>query len=129
MTEWKGWKAIVRDVVIIWLLTAIGGFILGVAISITGRSAVAMVAVGLSNIFFGIIGFCISGCMIKDQRWNHLIIVALFVWLTSIINILFRSISLIQWLISIIVILIMMAAGGGLSFIFKKPSKAQVNIS
>ena len=129
MTEWKGWKAVVRDVVIIWLLTAIGGFIIGVTIAMTGRSTVAMLAVGLSNIFFGTIGFCISGCMIKDKRWNHLVIVAIFVWLTSIINIFLGFASLIQWLSSIIAIFIMTALGGGLSYIFRKPSKDEVIVS
>lgn len=125
MTEWKGWKAIVRDVVIIWILTAIGGFIIGVATAITGRSTAAMMAVGVSNIILGTIGFCISGCLIKSKRWNHLVIVAVFLWLTSIINIFFGSSSLLQWFFSIIVILIMMTAGGGLSFIFKRTLKPQ----
>jgi hypothetical protein len=123
MTEWKGWKAIIRDVVIIWLLTGIGSFIIGIA---TIGSKMPMVAIALSNIILGVIGFCISGCIIKDNRWKHLIIVAVFVWLTSLFNIIFLQASFSNWLFSIIIIFIMMAVGGGLSFLFVKPNRNEL---
>lgn len=118
MTKLKGWKAVARDVIMIWLLTGLGGFVIGVA---TAGSEIPMEAIGLSNILFGIIAFCIAGCMTSEHRWKHLNIVALFTWITSIINTLFIQISLASWVASIFVIFLMMGIGGGLSFLIVKP--------
>jgi len=118
MTGWKGWKAIVRDVIIIWIITGIGGFVIGIA---TAGSRLPILAIAVSNILLGIVGFCISGCMIKDNRWKHLTIVALLVWLTSIVNTIFGPFSLSNWFFGIALLFVMMAIGGGLSFIFVKP--------
>ena len=115
---WKGWKAVIRDIIIIWILTGIGGFIIGIA---TAGSELPMAAIALSNLLLGIIGFCISGCLIADNRWKHLIIVAVFVWLTSIVNIFIGATTYSNWRLSILFILIMMAIGCGLSFLFVKP--------
>ena len=118
MTKWKGWKAVVRDVVMLWILTGIGGFIIGVA---TVGSELPIGAVALSNVILGIIGFCISGCMMAENRWRHLFIVALFVWLTSIVNIFVGPFSFMNWLLGMVVIFIMLAVGGGISFLIVKP--------
>lgn len=76
MTQWKGWKAVIRDVIILWIFTGIGGFIIGIVAS---GSEIPMVAIGVSNIIFGVVGFCVSGCIARDNRWKHLVIVAVFV--------------------------------------------------
>ncbi len=120
MTKWKGWKAVIRDIIMILLFTGIGGFVIGVA---TAGSKLQLGAIGLSNILLGIIGFCISGCLIADNRWKHLIIVAVFVWLTTIVNIFIGPITFSNWLLSILPTFILMAIGCGLSFLFVRPQQ------
>ena len=120
MTNLKGWKAVARDVIIIWIFTAIGGFLIGIA---TTGSKLPMAAIAVSNIILGIVGFCISGCMTEEHRWGHLSSVAIFVWLTSIINVLIGPFSLVNWIMGSIFICIMMGIGGGISFLIKKPIK------
>jgi hypothetical protein len=125
MTKWKGWKAVIRDVIIIWILTGIGGLLIGIA---TAGSELPMAAIGISNIILGIVGFCISGCMTEENRWKHLCIVAIFVWLTSIINILIGPFALKNWMFTIFIIFIMMVIGGGISFLIKKTTNnASIN--
>ena len=121
MTKWKGWKAVIRDIIMIWILKSIGEIIIDVASA--GSEIPLFAPIGFSIIFLVIIGFCISGCLIADNRWKHLIIVAVFVWLTSIVNIFFRPITFTfkNWLLSILITFIMMAIGCGLSFLFVRP--------
>jgi len=112
------WKALIRDVIIIFVLTGIGGFLIGLAAA-GGNLPIAVI--GVSNIIFSIVGFTISGCMAKVQRFRHLLHVALAVWLLSAFNmLLIPAIGLAQWLAGIVVLMISMAIGGALSFIFVK---------
>jgi hypothetical protein len=126
LTEWEGWKAVVRDVVIIWVMIFIGAIIGGVIIEIAELKAgtgMPVATVVLSTYYFCIIGFCISGCMIKYDRWKHLCIVALFTWLSSCVVTIFPPVSLLNWFFSIIVFFIMMGMGGGISFLIVKPNR------
>ena len=36
MTQWTGTKAIIRDVIIVWILTSIGGFLVGFQAEVGG---------------------------------------------------------------------------------------------
>ena len=76
------WKSIVWHVFIVMLLTGLGGMVVGLSGS-TGERAV--IAIAASNMIFGTVGFCISGCLIKIRRFRHLTVVALMVWLASFI--------------------------------------------
>lgn len=111
------WKAILRDVSIIWGLTAIGGLIIGLA---TAGRGFPVLAIAISNILLGTIGFVISGCITKLDRFRHLFNVAIGVWLTSLVNVFFLNFTLGQWFMSLIHILMMMGIGGGISFLFVK---------
>jgi hypothetical protein len=110
--------AIARDVVILWVLTFMGGFVVRVAGASPG-TPLFMEALFVSNTIFSILGFTISGWLVGGRRWKHLLVVALLVWLTGLIN-LFFGFTFIEWLGSIVALLVFMAIGGGLSYLFRK---------
>lgn len=111
------WAAVLRDVGIIWLLTAVGGLIVGIANP--GDDALT-IAAGLSNFIFGIIGFTVSGVLARGPRWRHLLAVAAGVWLTSFVNIFLLGIGLSELVAAIPFVLVIMAVGGGLSYLFRR---------
>jgi hypothetical protein len=77
-------------------------------------------AIGLGNLLFGTAAFTLIGCISPPGRWRHLFYVAVFTWLSSAVNIVLIGAAVDQWLLSSIAVLIMMAVGGGLSFLFKR---------
>jgi FtsH-binding integral membrane protein len=95
-----------------------GGFVVRVAGAGPGTPLI-MEALFVSNTIFSILGFTISGCLVGGRRWKHLLVVALLVWLTGLIN-LFFGVTFIEWLFSIVALLVFMAIGGGLSYLFRK---------
>lgn len=115
---------IIRDAVIVWILTAMGGFVVGAAASGSQRDAQRfMLAIAASNLLFGTVGFTIAGCLSPPGRWKHLSIVAVVAWFCGLINVAFVGVTIPQWIGSIIFIAIMMGVGGALSYIFKRDSK------
>jgi len=106
------WKAIIRDVFIVYVMTFIAGFVLGF------MGVASPATLSLATLIFGTIGFAISGCLAKVNRFSHLIKVAFGLWLVSLSNIFILGTTVSQWLLSAIIILIMMGAGGGISFLF-----------
>ena len=118
MTQWKGTKAIIRDVIIVWIFTTAGGFLVGFA-ALNASLGELVFALGLSNTILAAIAFCISGCMIQEDRWKHLAIVAIFVWLTSIVNVIMELFTIGDWIFSIVWIFVWAGLGGGLSLIIK----------
>ena len=108
---------ILRDTAILWGLTFVGGFIIGVAgIANSARGTMAIV---ISNMVLGTIGFVIAGCLAPGNRWPHLAMVAFGLWLAGLLNLMF-GISILQWAVSIVFIGIMMVVGGALSYAFKR---------
>jgi len=113
---------IIRDVAIVWVLTAIGGFVIGVSGGSHGDPRRHQVALVISNFLLGTVGFMIAGCLAPRPRWNHLAYVALGAWLTSLINVIFFHVTVPQWMFSALFMGIIMAVGGGLSYVFKRAS-------
>jgi hypothetical protein len=112
---------IVRDVVIVWVLTAIGGCVAGVATGGPGRDAQQYVAaLAISNILLGTVAFTIAGCLAPPGRWRHLGFVALGTWIGSLINVVFLDFTIWQWLGGAILLVVMMAIGGGISYVLKR---------
>ena len=115
---------IARDVAIVWVLTAIGGFVAGVA---TGGPQVDgqrfMIAVAISNTLLGTVAFTIAGCLAPPNRWRHLGFVALGAWLTSLINVAFFNVTIAQWFSGVRFVAIIMGLGGAVSYIFKRDKK------
>lgn len=118
---------IIRDVILLNVLTAFGGVFIG--LSAHGMSLSKMLPLlGVSNIIFLIVGFFIIGCFTKENRFLHLKNVAIIVWLSSILNVfMFKEIKFGMWLLSIIPTFICMLIGGGISLLFV-PDRINNNI-
>ncbi|HXG50691.1 MAG TPA: hypothetical protein VNN77_04685 [candidate division Zixibacteria bacterium] len=112
---------LVRDVVIVWALTAMGGFAVGV---ITGGPSADPQgfarAVAVSNFFLGVVAFAIIGCLAPQDRWRHLRFVAAGAWVTSLINVVFFGVTVAQWLGGAIFLAIVMGIGGAISGLVKR---------
>ena len=113
------WKAVARDTAIVLGLTFLGGMVVGVAFGVMGAqgSEQMQIAIGFSNITFGVVAFTIAGCLARTNRFRHLFIVAAVSWIISLMNLLLGY-TLAQWLIGGVLFLIMVGIGGGLSFLF-----------
>ena len=113
---------VLRDVAMIFVLTAMGGGVAGVAAGggDPASSPSFLVAAAISNFFFGTLGFIISGCLATGNRWRHLAWVAFGVWIASIINVWFFGVTVEQWMMTAFFTAFLMAVGGGLSFLFKR---------
>ena len=109
---------IIRDVVIIVALTAFGGFVIGLTGALASQGG--MLAIVASNLLLGTVGFVISGCLARDNRWRHLAYVAVGVWLFGLVNVLFFGFGIIQWCLSSIAVGSMMGVGGALSYVFRR---------
>lgn len=119
------WRAVIRDVLIIFALTFLGGFVAGFATALAG-SAIEfnIMAIAVSNVIFMVVGFTISGALAKENRFKHLLHVAIGVWLSSLINVAFFGTTLANWVFSIAFVIIAMGIGGALSFLFvRSPGK------
>lgn len=108
---------ILRDAAIITALTFISGFVLGFSGAMSLPNG--MLALALSNILFGTVGFVICGCLSEGNRWKHLIKVGFVVYLLGLINVIFFGYQITQWFWSFIVIFFMLGMGGAISYIFK----------
>lgn len=120
---------IVRDVLIVWLLTGIGGFIVGITATVlTGglpkHTPAYFFAVAASNFLLGAVAFTIVGCLTPTPRWRQLTTVAAVAWLTSLINVVWFGITMSQWIHGIIFMAVIMGIGGGLSYLFKGTGKS-----
>lgn len=109
---------VLRDVAIVYVLTAIGGFVVGLAGHRGDPAYIFSIAV--SNLLLGTVGFTISGFLATGDRWRHLGYVALGAWGASFVNVLFFGVTVGYWGVGAFVIALMMGAGGGLSFLFKR---------
>lgn len=117
-------KAVARDVVIIFGLTFLSGFVVGLS-GAQGKTYLLGITAG--NLLFAVVGFAISGAIAKTDRFKHLFLVALGVWLLSLTNIVPVGATFAQWAASSILILVAMGLGGALSFLFVKSPNATNN--
>jgi hypothetical protein len=108
---------IIRDVVIVWVLTAMGGAVVGFATGGPTRNAQGfMLGVKAANVLFGTVGFAIAGCLAPPPRWHHLGVVAVAVWFAGLINVALFGFSVSDWIASAIVMALIMGLGGAISF-------------
>lgn len=129
-------KAVIRDVVILFVLTGLGGFVIGLAL---GRDGIAskhgLIAMMASNLLFSIVSYTLIGCIARVNRFKHLFIVALVSWVVGAINIVIVPIVMKipanfgTWMGSLIVGLITMGLGGALSYLFVPAPKLSANES
>jgi hypothetical protein len=105
-------------VAIVVLFSVLGGFVVGLAGTDSQRTVIAL---GISNILFGIVAFTIVGCLTPSHRFKHLAVVAAVAWLLSVLNVLFFGVPVVAWLSSIVVAVVVTAIGGGISLFLVKP--------
>jgi FtsH-binding integral membrane protein len=118
---------IVRDVIIIWILTSMGGFVIGFALAgVLGAKEREVGAYAVSNLLFGTLGFTIAGFLAPSRKWRHLGIVAIGVWFTSLINVMFLGVSVPQWIGGAIFLAIFMGLGGAISNVLRRVIKPTV---
>lgn len=126
------WIAVARDVSIVFGLVLVSSFAAAQLIQATGEEVTALV-IGLSNFFWGTVGFTISGCLARIQRFKHLFIVATGLWLVSFVNVAMGLTPVQMWAAGFLLILLMMGLGGGLSYLFvrtpqgEQPPSGQIN--
>jgi hypothetical protein len=118
------WIAVARDVTILFVLVFGSSFLAVQLITAMGADATPDV-IGLSSLFWGIVGFTISGCLMKVDRWTHLAVVALVFWLVCVVNVVLGMTPITAWLAGSILVLIMMGLGGGLSYLFVRTPQAE----
>lgn len=129
--------AVIRDVGIIWILTAlpsfidtfIPNFIAGFNAGVKFHKAVPVSPVSpmvpLSSLLpisfvLAVIGFVISGSQAQRSRWKHLFAVAIVTWLSALLNVILGYYSPDEWFKSIFGILLIMSIGGVISYVFKR---------
>jgi ABC-type multidrug transport system fused ATPase/permease subunit len=126
MRQNKIWP-VLRDVIIVTVLSCLGGFIVGSASTSGHNSPLYIYSLALSNGLLLTIGFTISGCLAVENRWRHLAFVGAIVWLVSIFNVIFFGLTFIQWAASVIAIAIFALIGGGISLLFKRKTLVEIS--
>ena len=124
--QFKIWP-VLRDVIVVTLLSCLGGFIVGFASTSGHNSPRYIYSLALSNGLFLTIGFTISGYLAIGNRWRHLAIVAAIIWAVSIFNVIFFEFTIIKWLATAIVVAIFALIGGGISLLFKRKSLVEIS--
>jgi FtsH-binding integral membrane protein len=117
-------RRLLRDTFIIWMLTFLVGFVIGIAKTVGVISPTKeMIAIAVGNFLFGIVGFTIVGAMTKLSRFTHLFKVLLALWIISLVNLL-GPFTFTQWLLGFPFLLVTMGIGGAISLLFvpSKPS-------
>lgn len=113
------WLRVVRDVVIVTIFLAIGGFIIGSTAGIVTKQAMVV-----PSLLLGTLGFCLCGCLIVENRWKHLFIVALGVWLLNCLPQLpSLPFSVLAWVLNVAIIFVPMLIGGTLSLALARTPK------
>jgi hypothetical protein len=108
------WMAVLRNVAIVFGLTFVAGFIVGL-ISQIQKAPLNLPLLGLVNIFMITLGFFICGCLTPVKRWPTLLLTVVGVWLASIMNIFLGAATVPTWIASFFVCGIFALLGGGLS--------------
>jgi len=107
------WRALLRDVVLLFLLTGVGGFLFGF-FAAAGGTEPSIPLLAVINVGLMIVGFSISGSLTRIRRVWHLFAVATLTWVLSLVNLLFGTAPQ-EWLLSGIGVLFSCAVGGAIS--------------
>ena len=111
-------KLIGWDIAIIFALTFFGGCFVG-AVGAASDPSKVPVALAISNLVLTTAGFTLSGFRApRGKRWPHLALVAVGVWIASLLNVFVFGVGAVQWLLSGPFIAICMGAGGGIATLF-----------
>jgi hypothetical protein len=112
------WRDVVRDIVIVFVLTAVGGFIVGVTGVTAGRR---MIAAAASNLLLGTVAFTIVGCLHESRRVVHTCTAALGNWILGLGLVAAGAATVLQWTMSVVPMLLTAALGAFLAQFFTRP--------
>ena len=116
------WKMVLRHVLIVLVLAALGRFA-ATALLGEGEDSVGVVG-GVTNLFM-VAGFCAGGCLVPVRRFRHLTIVALGVWLAGPIVRFGEELSIALWVVAAIPIFVAMGFGGAISLAIVRTPPAE----
>jgi len=124
------WKALARDIAIVWVAMNLGGLVVGFAGALLlGPNAMTdprvQLSISFSSFVFGTVGFTIAGALVKVGRFKHLLIVAFAVWLISATALLIAPLTLQHWLWGLPFNSVVALIGGCLSFLFVRSAKVE----
>ena len=108
------WSRVLGDSAIIFGASFSSGFLLA-------RMGVAFAPILTIAYILATAGFCISGCLAREQRFQHLFVVAVSLWLLNSVSIATGSLAPSNWAAGLLGILAQMGVGGFLSLLFVKP--------
>jgi peptidoglycan/LPS O-acetylase OafA/YrhL len=115
---------ILRDVGMIWLLTATSGFVVG----FYGLSAFDNPRlIGIFEFPFIAVGFAMSGARTPARRWRHLLADSLVLWASALINVPFGFVHPRAWLFRMPVLILLACLIGGLASAALAPKPGQVH--
>jgi hypothetical protein len=112
-------RKVARDVVLLLILSAIGGFVVGLATAGTSNAGNFGIGVVAANVVTVISGFAISGALCPGNRWPHLRWVAFFAWIPGVFNLLL-GLSFTDWLLGLPMMYVFMGVGGSLSPLLRR---------
>lgn len=108
------WLIVLRDVLMVLVIGTFGTLLLKFLVHGLGELALAVVMLS--------VGFCISGCLVREGRFKHLLVVALGVWLLRLgMGLISRPDYAPSMLIGLVIVFVAMLVGGLLSFAFVRP--------
>ncbi len=106
------WLHVVRDVLIITGIFFVSGFLEGLSGVVTKQETPLSSLLDLN----GTLGFCLCGCLTIENRWKHLLVVALGVWLINCsYQLFFLPFTVLAWVLNVAIIFVPMLIGGALS--------------
>jgi hypothetical protein len=115
------WKIVLRDIVVIYLVSLLGGFVIGFVCAVQGRPP-SVVGIAISNALSVTIGFAISAALSPVRRWAHIGVALPGVWLTGLPNLLI-GVTLTQWILGLPLLALSMGLGGALSYLLPRRKK------
>jgi LytS/YehU family sensor histidine kinase len=111
---------VVRDVVIVTVFLSIGGFIVGFAT----QGMFTNESLAVACLLQGTLGFCLCGCLTIENRWKHLFVVALGVWLANMLwYLLPTEFDVLALVLSVFIVFVPMVVGSALSMLLVKTPK------
>ena len=118
-------KAMALSIAIIFILTVLGGLIVGISGPPKSRY---LLAAGVASMLMSTVGFTISGVIIKKDRFIHLFLIAVCVWILGLLNVIMGQVTFSQWVVSLISVCLTAVVGGGLSYLFRGKPKEELEI-
>ncbi|MFC1783683.1 hypothetical protein ACFL02_08880 [Planctomycetota bacterium] len=115
-------RTIVFHTVFIFLLQFIGGFVTVLLERAFNLEISLPINIGISRSLY-IVGFCISGSILKSQRFRKLVLIALSVWCLDFIPEVMFNRDIVMWLLFLPFILIYMLIGGTISLVLVRLTK------